>query len=280
MGPKAAFSRDDGFGRSSRFYKVGEKQYPSVTTILQAVAKPALYNWYAKTEREACVKAALELYQDLPERGPKMADAAFLLTLDGRIGKQKAGARAMQKAGDLGTKVHALIEWNMRRELLQEVGPEPHVPPEGTWAFMAYEDWRKASNLSPVLIEQTLVSERYGYAGTMDFAGEADMDGARVHVVGDFKTGKGIYAESLLQNAAYVHAAVEMGIATPGTCGLIVRLPKVDTDPAFEVRFIPAEDLKALFKVFLNVFELWKWMDGPAVSGREPAKSSAGAAGR
>jgi hypothetical protein len=256
-------SRDDGYGRSSRFYKVGEKSYPSVTTILQAVHKPALNNWYAKMEREACVRASMQLYEDIPDGGPKMDQTAYLLTLERRIGQKYAGNVEKVKAAGIGTDVHALIEWNMRRELLQVVGPEPHVPPAGLTAFAAYEDWRKAANLSPVLLEQTLVSERYGYAGTMDFAGEVDTDGGscRAHVVGDFKTGKGIYAESLLQNAAYVHAEVEMGIATPGTCGLVVRLPKVATDPAFETRFITSEEVKRHFKVFLAVFDLWRWME-------------------
>ena len=34
-----------------RFYPIGGRQFPSVTTILEVVAKPALGPWYAKEER-------------------------------------------------------------------------------------------------------------------------------------------------------------------------------------------------------------------------------------
>jgi hypothetical protein len=261
-------TRDDGYGRSSRFYTVEGKQFPSVTSILQAVAKPALVNWAANTERDMVMRAACDLWEDVPVGTVKMSRMAYEETLRKRVGTTKAHAKELAKAGDLGSKVHALIEWNMRRELLQEVGPEPVVPPIGTWAFMAYEDWRKAANLAPAFVEQTVYSLRYGYAGTADWGGDMDdpsspPDGksVRISVVGDWKISKGIYAEALLQNAAYVHALVEMGHATPGTAGCIVRLPKLETDPEFEVRIIPAEEQKRLFKAFLAVMDVWKWME-------------------
>ena len=45
-------NRDNG----PRTYKVtddgGEREYPSVTSILSIISKPALYGWYAKTTAE------------------------------------------------------------------------------------------------------------------------------------------------------------------------------------------------------------------------------------
>lgn len=266
--------RDDGYGRRTGFYPVeGVGKLPAVTSILEAVAKPALVPWAAKLEREMVSRAAADLYEDLPVAGPKMSRAAFLVSLMGdgsrgnygRLGKVKAHSKALEKAADIGTSVHKMIQWNMRRELLQRVGPEPKLQPAASWAFMAYEDWRRASNLSPIFVEETVFSKRYGYAGTADWAGEIDASGpegrSRVHVLGDWKTGKSIYPEALLQNSAYVHALVEMGHATPDVGGIIIRLPKVETDPAFEVRLIPPEEQKTLFRTFLHVLELWKWLE-------------------
>lgn len=256
-------ARDDGWGRSTRFYQTPEgKRLPSVTSILSAVNKPALVNWAAKQEREMVLRAAADLWEDLPAVSPKMSRTAYLSTLDKRLGKEKAHTKELAKAGDIGTEAHHRIEWCMRKELLQEVGPEPHCSDKALWAFMAYEDWRKTANLAPRLVEQTVWSERYGYAGTMDWAGDIDHEGGRLQVVGDWKTGKGIYAEALLQNAAYVHALIEMGHATPPVAGCIVRLPKTENDPAFEVRIIPADTQKHLFKTFLAVLDLWTWLDG------------------
>ena len=56
-------------GRSGRFYDIPNAdgttaRYPSVTTILGAIAKPALIGWAAKEERLAVTEAAADLYAD------------------------------------------------------------------------------------------------------------------------------------------------------------------------------------------------------------------------
>ena len=57
-------------------------------------------------------------------------------------------------------------------------------------------------------------------------------------------------------SAAYSTALVEMGYVLPSVA-LIVRLPKVETDPAFQVVTVPpAADL---FPVFLAAKQLWHW---------------------
>jgi hypothetical protein len=254
------FEKVDGWKRG-RFYDVDGKHYPSVTTILGCIGKPALMNWYAKTEREMVLKVAGELWEDLPVVEPKMSRQGFMNSLTDRLGKAKAGEKALKQASDIGSECHGLIEWSIKKELGLIVGEEPRVSQEATWAFMAYEDWRKGVNLAPHWIEQTVYSRRYEYAGMADWAGEIDGPDGRIHVIGDWKTGKAIYAEALLQNAAYVHAACEMGQTTGFVNGIIVRLPKNPDDPSFETRLVPTEQQKELFKVFLHVLELWTWLD-------------------
>ena len=72
----------------------------------------------------------------------------------------------------------------------------------------------------------------------------------------DWKSGKRIYPESFLQNAAYRHAVREMGHGDPKV-GLVVRLPKVATDPTFEVMWCPPE--QEAFDNFLHAKRLWEW---------------------
>jgi hypothetical protein len=91
----------------------------------------------------------------------------------------------------------------------------------------------------------------------MDLFAELTLDGVAIPAVLDRKSGKGIYAEALLQNAAYVGALVEMGHATPPVAGVIVGLPKVETDPAFEVRVITAAEHAVLFEAFQAVKCVW-----------------------
>jgi len=251
-------------GPSGRFYEVDGELYPSVTHILTAINKPALVPWAAKMEREACTAAAAALYDDLNASGQKFPASWYLTELHARLGKEKAHQKALAKAGDVGTQAHKLIEWTMRTALGAEAGPKPVVSDAALWAFMAFEDWAKSVALKPVLVERTVYSKVHGYAGTMDVL-------ARIHGVlrtVDFKTGKAIYPEAHLQSAAYRVAMVEMGYAP--MAGLIVRLPKVATDPAFEV--VPALPAAEALPVFLASKALWTWQYAHEAKWRQRAR--------
>lgn len=245
--------------RRGRFYEIeAGGRFPSVTNILSCVGKPALVNWAANTERSMVIQAAANLYEDLP-LSPKMSKAAYLDTLIRRIGHEKAHTKELAKACEIGSEAHALIEWNLRKELGQRVGPQPVIGDKATWAFMAYEDWRKKAGIKPVMIEQTIWSRTHGYAGTMDLCADVAEYGTLAII--DWKTGKAIYEEALLQNAAYVQALIEMGHApTTNVYGMIVRLPKLETDPEFEVRIIKPEEQAELFQAFLAVKRLWEFI--------------------
>lgn len=239
-------------GPSGRFYLIDGESLPSVTHILSCIGKPALINWAANQERTLVKDAAADLYEDLCKLPTPMGRATYIATLEGRIGKQKAHRRELEKAGEIGTQVHNLIEWNLRKQLGQTVGPEPRVVDDARWALMAWQDWANSVDLLPMYIEQKVFSRVHGFAGTMDLL--AKVNG--IDTLIDFKTGKSIYAEAFLQNAAYQVALDEMGHHNAEQ-GLIVRLPKVQTDPAFETAAVPP--VAELFPTFLAVKELWKW---------------------
>lgn len=248
--------RNDGWGRSTRFYEVDGAKFPSVTAILGSVNKPALVPWAAKQEREMIYSAIRGLIHDADVKR-----ANFMLSLEAAVGREKAHVKELSKAATIGSEAHARIEWLLRRELKQAVGTEPACGEKALWASMAWEDWQKASNFSVNLTEEVVYSKRYGYAGTLDFAGQIDHEGQRIHVVSDIKTGRAVYKEAHLQIAAYGHALVEMGHADVMPAGCIVRLPKVEDDPAFEVVVISPEQMKINHKVFLAVLDLWRWLD-------------------
>jgi hypothetical protein len=258
--------------RSGRFYRVegDEEPYVSVTHALSCIAKPALINWAANQERTLVMDAAADLYLDLCQT-PPMGRPSFLATLQGRIGKQKAHQKELAKAGEIGTQVHELIEWNLRQSLGQKVGPEPRVTDKAQWAFMAFQDWAQSVSLKPIFIEQMVFSRTHKYAGTMDLL--AEVNGVLSLV--DFKTGKSIYAEAYLQNVAYQQALREMGHSTPAA-GHIVRLPKVETDPAFEVGAVPA--VEELWPTFIAVLNVWKWWHAGEKAYQERRTAGKGAA--
>lgn len=235
-----------------RYYTtVDGDMLPRVSTIIQVLSKPALVNWAANTERELCLEAAANLYEDVAST-PKMSRMAYLTTLLGRLGKQKAHQKLVAQALDIGSQVHKKIEWELRRALDQKVGPEPALLDAALWAYMAYEDWANSVALKPVEIEQTVYHPQEGYAGTLDLI--AEVSGERCLV--DFKTGKAIYPEARMQTAAYREAFNAMGHGRLEKV-VIVRLPKVQTDPKAEIAEVV--DLDAHYAAFLHAKKLWEW---------------------
>lgn len=254
----------DQYGRTRHVYQTPDGEtYPSVTDILSVIGKPALIGWAAKMERELVLNSAADLWEDVPVSPKKMTRAAYLATLTQRIGKTKAHQRELARATEIGSQIHALIEWNLRKELNQTVGPEPHILDPALWSFMVYEEWRKQVAFTPLFIEQVVWSREYGYAGTMDVLAQAvlpEMPDGAAPVVCDWKSGKAIYPEALLQNAAYVHALIEMGHVDPPVHGVIVRLPKVESDPEPDMCIVPWAQHGVLFDTFLAVKKLWEWL--------------------
>jgi len=217
-----------------------------VTTILDIIAKPGLAPWYAKEERRYFEAAMLEVLSKPSARDPEYVLSAVAEAVTG----VKAADREKQKAAAIGTAVHAGIEWALRRHLGEDAGPEPRLPEAATWAVESWRDWARSVELEPLAIERTVYCEACGYAGTLDLY--ARVGG--VLTILDWKSGKAIYPEAFLQNVAYRHAARRRGL--PSEQGLIVRLPKLIEDPAWEVMLVPETVTMADFRAAAS---LWRW---------------------
>ncbi len=98
------------------------------------------------------------------------------------------------KAGDIGTAVHAAVEAHVANL------PLPPLPTEeAERAFRAFLRWQAQNNIEILEQEVQLVSEEYKYGGTLDAVGA--LDGK--HILLDWKSSKGIYKNYLLQLAGY-----------------------------------------------------------------------------
>ena len=232
-----------------RFYTIDGHRLPSVTTILDIIAKPALGPWYAREERRYFETAMLEVLSRPGARDPEYVLAAVAEAVTG----VKAADRVKQKAAAIGTAVHAGIEWELRQQLGEDAGPAPHLPEAAAWAVESWKGWARSVTLEPLAIERTVYCLACGYAGTLDLY--ARVKG--VLTVLDWKSGKAIYPEAFLQNLAYRHAATRAGLLSAQ--GLIVRLPKLLDDPAWEVMPVPAA---LTLDDFLAALRLWRWQRG------------------
>lgn len=239
---------------------------PSVTTILQALAKPALMTWAAREERKMVAAIAARLYQRLPEISaePVSPEKFFDLLMD-EAGKP-ANRRLVERAAFVGSQVHARIEWEFKGELgypRDANNPPPLSTVQAENSFKRWTEWRQQVKLRPLKMEYRLHSVMFGYGGTLDLLAEmdetvpvlSDEKPKRRVIVLDFKTGKHIYSEAYLQNIAYRMALAEEGIHTDG--GMIVRLPKFEDDPEFDAQPVP--DDPELAPVFLALGIVYRW---------------------
>lgn len=249
-GPRAPWDR-------ARCYPINGRLLPSVTTILDIIAKPALGPWYAKEERRYFEAAMLEVLTKPGARDPEYVLAGVAEAVSGL----KAADREKQRAATIGTAAHAGIEWHLRTQLGEDAGPEPHLPEAAAWAVESWKDWAQSVALEPLAIERVVYCEDCGYAGTLDLY--ARVKG--IPTVCDWKTGRAIYPEAFLQNAAYRHAAARLGI--PAEQGIILRLPKQLDDPAWEAMLVPET---VTLEDFLAALRLWRWqrrMEGRRLGG-------------
>lgn len=238
-----------------RVYATPDGEFPSVTTINKTIGlgTEGLIAWSASLERAACLEAAVEVYAEGDhEDGP----SAFKAAVEARIGTAKQHQLALNRAADIGTAIHGMVQWHLRGELGLERGPEPELAQEARWGFDAWKDWWKSSGLKVVATEQPIWDKVGRYAGTIDIIAE-DSSGSLLVV--DTKSSKAIYDEHHVQVSAYINAARNWA---PIKEGLIVRVPKVATDKGFETKWLGTlQDRKVseadLFRCFMAARTLY-----------------------
>lgn len=251
-------------------YGPNEKR-PSVTTILGAVlAKPGLVHWAANEERSLLLTAATELYTELTSTPmDPMTAEQYIGALEMRAGQQRAHRKRLAEAANIGTQVHKRIEYELRTELGLPTRERPELStPQARRSFERWTEWRKSVQLRPVEMERKVASDKHGYVGTLDLLAYLED---KLDIV-DFKTGKKIYRESWLQNAAYRIALAEQGVLTDG--GTIVRLPKTADDPEFDAQRIP-ESFERLSVCFLSLLPLYYFIEEENAEWRARKKAAA-----
>lgn len=244
--PVGAFRTDD-----HRYYFNGIGPYPSVTTVLELLDKPALSTWKAKE----AARAMFRMWERVETHGIPVEEVAITQALsESRKGRDSAAS--------IGSGVHHLADMALRAE---ESDPKTWQVSEDTQpyldAFRAFSDrYERSSFISSE--KMVWSNQRNGYAGTYDLLMMIDQELWLI----DIKTGKGIdYPEYALQLAGYRWAdsiilsdhplpyampnVERTGILhlRPDIYPMGYRLWEVPTD--YEEDYIP----------FLGLVELWYW---------------------
>lgn len=175
----------------------------------------------------------------------------------GKNPKIKKLYEASQDAKDIGTIVHALVE--------DDVHERPIVRPDNVsdenWAkveqgFSAYLSWKRRSKLVIVETEVGMVSETVRYGGTLDAIGLIGDEKARC--LPDWKTSNAIYADYLVQIAAYGHLYAENFPDKPLDGGYdLCRFSKEFGD----FHHLHLDDLSDAWQVFLHLRAAYDGME-------------------
>lgn len=254
-------------------FPASQKDAPSVTTILGALAKPALIGWAAKQERLMVAAYAGHLYQQLTQvLEEPLSPEKFKEVLEGDLGKG-AHRQILEEAASIGTEVHNRIEWEFKGELGKDrpVEPPPLTTPEAKHSYGLWVEWRKSVQLRVVATEKAIFSFIFGFGGTLDTLAYVTLEGVEYLVVIDYKTGKAIYPESWLQNIAYRMALREEGL--DATRGIIVRLPKYRNDPEFEAQVVPSDPLLEPTWIALRLVYGW-WHKSKGSASAKPQQNA------
>lgn len=158
-----------GGGRPKGYHNAKGDRLPSVTTVLGRFKESgALMQWAFKQGQSG----AASLYEKT------------------------------QKAADVGSYVHDVVEADILGAERPSMYPREFTPEQvkqAESAISSWEEWRSKSGLSVIHTELPLVSEIHQFGGTIDAVAR---DGDKI-VLLDWKTSGGVYADYLLQLAAY-----------------------------------------------------------------------------
>lgn len=207
---------------SERFYKIGGREYPSVTTILNAYGPKKKAIEAANVPDEYVDYAALRgtlahhrILDPYAIRSLPLPQVDFDVVR--RWGKTPADLHAELEVCD--------VMWD---NLDFDMGTSPYI-------------------------EQKIVSHEHGYAGTLDVLTHGGVD---ERLVADLKTSKGAFDSHKLQAAAYFHAAIEIAeLPDPDGAAIIVLHPDPDGNPTLtpKVERMDRDVVDHWFDIFLGV---------------------------
>lgn len=166
------------------------------------------------------------------------------------------------KAGAVGTYVHECIEHQDPdfpvsddiREYLSKGDLD-----KARTVYALYMKWAERHSIIPAATEQTLVSRKYMYGGTVDFVGEKDGEPWLV----DYKTTNMLKPQHFIQLAAYQHLYLENeGKMLPAG---ILHL-KDDRQPTF----YPGKNMPDMWNIFKHCLILNEYREKVEASEYEP----------
>ena len=203
-----------GGNRSYKLYDSNDETvFPSVTTVLGSLSKPAIPNWYAKKVAEKAGEHWKNEYK--PRHDTPVED--FIKDI------KSAPREEFMRAGKIGTEAHDCINRIIQNKMDDGYGSFREVGKyitddfdfnydEAKNAVNSWIEWVSNPNRNFSFLESEFGTyhksdDQYvRYAGTVDAIASLPDGDLPTLVVFDWKTGSDIYAESGLQISAYCNS--------------------------------------------------------------------------
>jgi len=233
--------------------------FPGVTGVLSSIAKPALYQWYARMATENAEKALMGQLDGKKSKTIKLTEEWIKEII---AESKKTPEKLKDEAASLGTEAHAYFEAYCRGEAPAPATVNPLIRP----SVERFLKWIETSGLVVVAGDTKVASLRHRFGGALDAilcvedASKTPPELGLGHgdfVLGDYKSSNGIYDEYALQISAYSQALSEThGIDC--RAGVIIRFGKDQKKDAlgnpmpldFEQKWL--RDQAKSFKTFLH----------------------------
>ena len=178
------------FNEKKHYYTVEGEYAPSVTTILDSIAKPALVPWAANEGAKFFISHA---HEDM-----KIEDMAK--------GIRGAYRTSSGSALNIGMEVHKWCEEAILWKLGKGEAPQSLTRTESKNAINAFREWTKVNDVEWLTVEEKVYHRGHKFAGTVDATAVVNGE----YCVIDFKTSGAIYSAYHLQCAAYAKAIEDM----------------------------------------------------------------------
>jgi len=188
---------------------------PGVTTIVGILNKPALVTWANKLGLEGI---DVNKYVD--------------------------------KTAVIGTLAHYLVQCYLSNSKPSLDEYPPDVIDRAENSLIKFWEWEKNHAIEPLKLEEQLVSEKHKYGGTIDCL--CRLNGKLTLI--DFKTGKAIFDEMIIQVSAYRQLLIESGFKVEQVH--ILRIGR-DQREGFEDRLISNGFLDIQWEIFKHLLEIY-----------------------
>lgn len=232
--------------KGHRYYLDG-KSLTGVTTIIGILDKPALVQWSANMAVDYIAKEIKSRDCDMQ----KMVD--FILPE-----ARKAWAKKRDKAGDIGTEVHQMIEYYANSQIKGEKNVIVSTNAKVQKMFDKFVEWAEENQVKFLLSEQKIYSEKHWFAGTVDLI--IEIKGRKY--IADIKTARDIYNTNYIQMAGYHIALEELGKIKDLAGYIVINIPKdFKADGSAKLKEKRIHNYKDFQDAFLHCLALYRFIN-------------------